>query len=92
MRATFWALAAIIAANTGLTNAVNIGGDASTDIDSENMNFGESDIFDPTEAPKKPTPQAPGKATPKPNAPPKPKPGPKANANKKPTAQKQGTQ
>ena len=42
MRATFWTLAAIIAATASLANAVNIAGDASTAIDSDNMNFAET--------------------------------------------------
>ena len=54
MRATFWTLAAIIAATTGLTNAVNIDGDASAAIDSADMNFAETDIFTPPK--KAPTP------------------------------------
>ena len=48
MRATFWTLAAIIAATTGLTNAVNIADDASAAsaaIDSAEMNFAETDVF-----------------------------------------------
>ena len=45
MRATFWTLAAIIAATASLTNAVNIAGDASTAIDSDNMNFAETSGF-----------------------------------------------
>ena len=51
-------LAAIIAATTGLTNAVTIADDASTAsvaIDSAEVNFAETDVFAP---PKK----APGKA------------------------------
>ena len=60
MRATFWTLAAIIAATASLTNAVNIAGDASTAIDSADMNFAETGSF--ANPPPKPAPaQAPGK-------------------------------
>ena len=57
MRATFWTLAAIIAATTGLSNAVSISDhDASTAIDSTDLNFAETDVYTPPADGTKKTP------------------------------------
>ena len=60
MRTTFWTLAAIIAATTGLTNAVSIAGNTRTAIESADMNLAETDVFvNPakTQKKKKPAPK-----------------------------------